>query len=101
MADRLESQPAMLAAGGDSGRAAARAMLEAALAGVELTSTDRRFLTRLSQWDKRTAATVASLIMRARETGRDEARREAQVDVEQLAALLSVGIELSLCGTED
>jgi hypothetical protein len=57
----------------DSGRASARAALDAALAGVELTATDRRFLARLSQWDKRTATTVASLVMRARESGQREA----------------------------
>ncbi|HET7012302.1 MAG TPA: hypothetical protein VFI65_00220 [Streptosporangiaceae bacterium] len=60
-------------AGPDSGRAAARAALDAALSGVELTATDRRFLTRLSQWDKRTATSVASLMMRARESGQREA----------------------------
>ena len=57
----------------DSKRAAARAELDAALSGVELTATDRRFLTRLSQWDKRTATTVASLVLRARESGQREA----------------------------
>lgn len=57
----------------DSGRATARAALDAALSGVELTATDRRFLARLSQWDKRTATTMASLVMRARESGQREA----------------------------
>ena len=57
----------------DSGRATARAALEDALSGVELTATDRRFLARLSQWDKRTANTIASLVMRARESGQREA----------------------------
>ena len=52
-----------------SGRATARAMLDAALSGVELTETDRRFLCRLSQWDKRSATTVASLLARARQRG--------------------------------
>jgi hypothetical protein len=69
--------PAQREAGPDSGRATARAALDAALAGVELTATDRRFLARMSQWDKRTATTVASLIMRARESGQREA---AQTD---------------------
>jgi hypothetical protein len=48
-------------------------VLDAALRGVELSPTDRRFLVRLSQWDKRSATTVASLIARAREQGRQEA----------------------------
>jgi len=65
----MQQEPAQREAGPDSGRATARAALDAALAGVELTATDKRFLTRLSQWDKRTATTVASLVMRARESG--------------------------------
>ncbi|HXS63332.1 MAG TPA: hypothetical protein VN767_10680 [Streptosporangiaceae bacterium] len=60
-------------AGPDSGRATARAALDAALSGIELTATDKRFLARLSQWDKRTATTVASLVMRARESGQRDA----------------------------
>jgi hypothetical protein len=56
-----------------SGRATARAALDAALSGVELTATDRRFLARLSQWDKRTATMVASLVARAKESGQREA----------------------------
>jgi hypothetical protein len=69
MVDQSESRPVPP----DSGRANAKAALDAALAGVELTATDRRFLTRLSQWDKRTATTVASLVLRARESGQREA----------------------------
>ncbi len=57
----------------DSGRATARAALDAALSGVELTATERRFLTRLTQWDKREATAVASLITRARESGQRQA----------------------------
>ena len=73
---------------GDSGRAAARAELDAALRDVELTATERRFLARLSQWDKRTATTVASLVSRARQRGRREAALTArQLDV-VLAALI-------------
>jgi hypothetical protein len=56
----------------DSGRAMARAVLDDALSGVELTAVDRRFLSRLSQWDKRNATTVASLIARARQASRCE-----------------------------
>jgi hypothetical protein len=80
----LAGQPAE----GDSKRAAARAELDAALTGVELTAADRRFLARLSQWDKRTATTVASLVSRARQRGRREAGLSAaQLEV-VLAALL-------------
>jgi len=44
-------------------------VLDDALRGVELTGVDRRFLARLSQWDKRNAITLASLIARARQAG--------------------------------
>ncbi len=64
----------------DSGRATARAVLDDALSGVELTAVDRRFLSRLSQWDKRNATTVASLIGRARQAGRCEALTGEQLD---------------------
>lgn len=57
----------------ESGRAAARASLVDALAGVELSAADRRFLARLTQWDKRTASSIASLLRRARQSGRHEA----------------------------
>jgi hypothetical protein len=66
-------RPQLDKAASDSGRAAARAALTAALSGVPLTGTDLRFLSRLSQWDKRNAATVASLVTRARQCGRSEA----------------------------
>jgi hypothetical protein len=68
----MQQEPAQREAP-DSGRASARAALDAALAGVELTATDRRFLARLSQWDKRTATMFASLVLRARESGQREA----------------------------
>lgn len=54
----------------DSGRATARAVLDDALSGVVLTASERRFLDRLSQWDKRNATTVAALVSRARQSGR-------------------------------
>lgn len=57
----------------ESGRATARAALEAALHGMSLSDSDRRFLSRLSQWDKRNASAVASLMRRARQQGQDEA----------------------------
>ena len=85
-AERSGSRPASQPAGGDSGRAAARAELDAALSGVELTATDRRFLARLSRWDKRTATTVASLVSRARQRGRGEAALTApQLEVVRAA----------------
>jgi len=54
-------------------RAGARGALAAALAGVHLGCRDRQFLGRLVHWDKRSAASVASLIRRARLAGRSEA----------------------------
>ena len=51
----------------------ARSALYAALTGVRLGARDKQFLTRLVAWDKRNAASVASLLSRAREAGRDEA----------------------------
>ncbi len=75
-------------AASDSGRTAARAALDGALSGVELTGIDRRFLARLSQWDKRNASTVASLMLRARQQGRAEAGLSARQLETVLAALL-------------
>ncbi|HUC59746.1 MAG TPA: hypothetical protein VMA95_20265 [Streptosporangiaceae bacterium] len=82
---------------GDSGRAAARAELDAALRGVELTAPERRFLARLSQWDKRTATTVASLVSRARQRGRREGALSArQLDV--VMAALADAVEYRTSG---
>jgi hypothetical protein len=53
-------------------RGTARQLLDAALAGVRLGGRDRQFLIRLVHWDKRNAASVASLLERAREAGRAE-----------------------------
>jgi len=79
----IRSRPVTAAT--DSGRAAARAALDAALSGVELTGIDRRFLARLSQWDKRNATTMASLVLRARQRGRAEGgRAEAGLSPRQL-----------------
>jgi hypothetical protein len=77
-----------VAAASDSGRAAARAALHAALSGVGLTGIDRRFLARLSQWDKRSASTAASLMLRARQRGRTEAGLSARQLETMLAALV-------------
>jgi hypothetical protein len=74
MGNRPPAIPPRAPAGqAESGRASARASLEDALAGVELTTADRRFLARLTQWDKRTATSIASLLRRARQSGRHEA----------------------------
>ena len=54
-------------------RGSVREMLEGALAGIRLGCRDRQFLGRLVHWDKRNAASVVSLIVRAREAGREEA----------------------------
>jgi hypothetical protein len=83
--DHRSGWPVSQQAEGDSKRAAARAELDAALTGVELTAADRRFLARLSQWDKRTASTVASLASRARQRG----RREAGLSASQLEVILA------------
>jgi hypothetical protein len=64
--------PAIALAGSGSGRGAAREALEAALSGVDLADRDRQFLGRLVHWDKRNAASVVSLLRRARQAGRDE-----------------------------
>jgi hypothetical protein len=68
-------------------RGTARNALFAALTGVRLGSRDLQFLSRLVHWDKRNAASVASLLSRARQAGRDEAGlTPRQLDV-VLAAL--------------
>jgi hypothetical protein len=54
---------------------------------VELTASDRRFIARLSQWDKRSATTLASLIARAREVGRSEALSAQQFGTEAEALM--------------
>lgn len=77
-------RPRPVAAAPESGRVTARAALDAALSGVDLTGIDRRFLGRLSQWDKRNATTVASLFLRARQSGRSE----AELSPRQLETLL-------------
>jgi hypothetical protein len=56
-----------------SRRTAAREVLEGALRGVRLGGRDRQFLARLVHWDKRNAASVASLLVRARQAGHEEA----------------------------
>jgi hypothetical protein len=78
-----------LAAGrpGQPGRAGAREELRAALAGVDLGGRDRQFLGKLVHWDKRNAASVVSLLRRARQAGRDEAALTPRQMETVLAAL--------------
>ena len=64
--------PAIALPVGGSGREAAREALDAALAGVALGSADRKFLGKLVHWDKRNAASVAALLRRTRQAGRNE-----------------------------
>jgi hypothetical protein len=80
-----------LAAAG-SGRVTARSALYAALTGVGLGMRDRQFLTRLVAWDKRNAASVASLIRRARQAGRDEAALTPRQLEVVLAALADAAV---------
>jgi hypothetical protein len=58
-------------------RATARQLLEAALAGVRLGCRDQQFLSRLVHRDKRNAASVASLLDRARQAGHEAGIGEA------------------------
>jgi len=54
-------------------RITVRDALDAALGGAVLRSRDKQFLNRLVKWDKRNAASVVSLLWRARLAGRAEA----------------------------
>ncbi len=64
--------------GAESRRASVRDALDTALAGAALSSRDRQFLARLVKWDKRNAASVVSLLWRARLAGRAEAALSGQ-----------------------
>jgi hypothetical protein len=84
------------------GRATARAVLGDALAGVELTAADQRFLSRLSQWDKRSAMIVASLVARARQAGQREARAGAvMLGPQQLEIVLAALMDAFAYRTSD
>jgi hypothetical protein len=74
-------------------RAAVRDALDAALCGIRLGGRDRRFLRRLVHWDKRNAATVASLLSRARQAGRSDviALSARQLEI-VLTALADAGL---------
>jgi hypothetical protein len=78
-----------LAAGAEPRRGTARQLLDAALAGVRLGGRDRQFLARLVHWDKRNAASVASLLERAQEAGRAAGRAEAGLTPRQLELVVT------------
>ena len=65
-----------------------RDALDTALHGIRLDGRDRRFLSRLVHWDKRNAAAVASLLLRARLAGRSEVALSARQLEVVLAALV-------------
>jgi hypothetical protein len=80
------------AAGADAAgarRGTTRQLLDAALAGVRLGGRDRQFLARLVHWDKRNAASVASLLERAQEAGREAARTEGGLTPRQLQIVIA------------
>jgi hypothetical protein len=68
-----QAGPAISLAAPCSARVSVRGALDAALGGVRLSGRDRQFISRLVHWDKRNAASVVSLLWRARQAGRDEA----------------------------
>jgi hypothetical protein len=70
-------------------RAGVRQILDGALAGVRLGARDRQFLARLVHWDKRNAASVASLLTRAREAGHAAGVAEAGLSPRQLELVVA------------
>jgi hypothetical protein len=78
-----------LPAAAEPRRGTARQLLEAALAGVRLGGRDRQFLARLVHWDKRNAASVASLLERAQAAGRAAGRVEAGLTPRQLELVVA------------
>jgi hypothetical protein len=79
-------------AGQGSGRGTARETLLSALSGVRLAGRDRQFLSKLVGWDKRNATSVASLLWRARQAGREEAALTPRQLEVVLAALQDAAI---------
>jgi hypothetical protein len=73
-------------------RATVRDALDAALHGIRLGGRDRQFLRRLVHWDKRNAATVTSLLVRARQAGRSEVALSARQLEIVLTALKDAGL---------
>jgi hypothetical protein len=73
-------------------RATVRDALDAALYGMRLGGRDRQFLRRLVHWDKRNAAAVASLLLRARQAGRSEVALSARQLEIVLTALEDAGL---------
>ena len=81
----------------ESRRSAARELLDSALAGIRLSCRDRQFVSRLVHWDKRNAESVASLLTRARQAGREEAGLTAR-QRELIIAALSDAAEYRASG---
>jgi hypothetical protein len=82
-------------------RSTARDLLDAALAGVRLGCRDSQFLARLVHWDKRNAASVASLLTRAREAGREEGREAGREEGREDGGLAERQLEGVLAALSD
>jgi hypothetical protein len=103
--DGLPAPPAaqISIAGSGSGRVTARETLLSALSGVRLGGRARQFLSKLVGWDKRNATSVASLLWRARQAGREEAAltpRQLEVVLAALhdaAIYRSAGVAAATC----
>jgi hypothetical protein len=73
-------------------RSGVREALNVALAGARLSAGDVKFLNRLVHWDKRQAASILSLLRRARLAGRDEAALTSRQRELVLAALADAAV---------
>jgi len=80
-------------------RASVRGELDAALAGAPLSTRDRQFLGKLVHWDKRNAASVVSLLRRARRAGRNEAAL-TPVQLEKVLAALEDAVVHRVAGVD-
>ena len=80
-------------------RASVRDELDAVLTGVPLSTGDRQFLGKLVHWDKRKAASAASLLRRARLAGRNEAGLTA-VQLETVLAALKDAVVHRVAGVD-
>lgn len=80
-------------------RASVRDELDAVLGGVPLSTGDRQFLGKLVHWDKRKAASAASLLRRARLAGRNEAGL-TPVQLETVLAALKDAVVHRVAGVD-
>lgn len=80
-------------------RASVRDELDAVLSGVPLSTGDRQFLGKLVHWDKRKAASAASLLRRARLAGRNEAGL-TPVQLETVLAALKDAVVHRVAGVD-